>query len=122
MAMTAVQPMTTFNGIFEPASVNVSASRAFSIRADGSLKVKVVITNLATNAGDFALLCAERWKHFRDNDDSLVLEYDDGFKVTYRVTCQDTPVTRAALEQLQQEGTTLDEIMRLLITLDLFWD
>lgn len=122
MAEAAVQAMSTFFGIFEPASVSVSAKSAFSIRAGGSIQVEVVITNLRTNAGDFAQLCAERWTHFRDNDDSLRLEYDDGLKVTYRVTCQDTPVTRAAIQQLQRVGITLDEIMRLLITLDLFWD
>lgn len=121
MAVTAVQPMTTFFGIFEPASVSVSARPAFSIRVEGSLKVEATITNLRTNAGDFAQLCAERWTHFRDND-SLRLEHDQGFKVTYRVTCQDTAVTRAAIERLQQERITLDEIMCLLVVLDLFWD
>lgn len=122
MAATAAQPMTTFQGIFEPASVSVSVIPAPSIRADGSLKVEVTITDLHTNTGDFAQLCAERWTHFRDNDDSLRLERDHGLKVTYRVITQDTPLTRAALEQLQQENIALDEIMRLLIVLDLFWD
>lgn len=122
MAATAAQPMTTFQGIFEPASVSVSVIPAPSIRADGSLKVEVTITNIRTSTGDFAQLCADRWKHFREHDHSLRLEHDNGLKVTYRVICEDTPVTRAALQQLQQERITLDETMRLLITLDLFWD
>lgn len=112
--------------IFEPTGVRVTSKPAPSIHDTTALDVTIVLHRMdeAIKAIQFSDFVHDRWTHFRDRGDCLMLTVDAYGRliVTYRVITEDAPVTRGALEHLQQPNISLDKAMRLLITLDLFWD
>lgn len=124
--MPTTRTKTPLEGVFEPATIHLTRQATPGLTEEGAVRVQVRITNMdeSINAGAYSDLILHRWSHFREHDTHLRLTVDENRKlvVTYRVIVENNLVTRAALEQLQRERITLDEAMRLITTLDLFWD